>query len=220
MGDHTEKFNKIMSFFQGTDKSFPGLDRFAHQLAKLNTTTDFNDYLTSLAKVYKTNPNKMYFLSLQYLPKTIEWLPSLTEVILFASFIAIIYILVEIFHNNYINNKVRSQSRCVKNKDENNVTVVDQYGNALYTVKYDNKNKTPAQINCEGSGTGKYQNTYNVKVYDYNTKQSTTQTQTCQQQPFTAFGGTSTTTSAPLFYSGNQNLVNFMVGGDTTYFST
>jgi hypothetical protein len=212
-----EKYKQIMGFFVEAGKTLPryvGL-----QLASLKDV-DFKEFLRELAMSNKSAP-KMYAASMGYFFKSFEWLPSLKEFILFALFIAIIYIIVEIIHNIYINNKVAQQSRCIRAKhtDENKVTVTDGNGNVLYSVKYDPATRAAATIKCENDGMGTNANTYNVKTYDYQTNTPKTIQQQCQKQQFTATGGTDTTTNGSLFYSGAPGLIDFMTTNNTAYFN-
>ena len=213
-----EKYKQIMGFFVEAGKTLPryvGL-----QLASLKDV-DFKEFLRELAMANKSAP-KMYVASMGYFFKSLEWLPSLKEFFLFALFIAIIYIIIEIIHNIYINNQVAQQSRCIRAKhtDENKVTVTDENGNILYSVKYDPVNRGTPTITCEHDGMGTTKNTYNVKTFDYQSNTAKTIQQQCQQQQFTASGSTDTTANAPLFYSGAPGLIDFMTTGSPEYFQT
>ena len=213
--DIVNHYNKINSLFHDAGRGLP--DFLMRQLSTLEEA-DFKDYMRRLLLANKYVP-KMYAYTAQYFLKSLEWLPSVTEFILFASFIGIVYIIVEILHNNYINNKVQQQSRCAssKQKDDTSVTVIDANGVQLYTVKYD-KNKSPAQVTCEGSGAGDTTNTYNVTVYDYDHKGPKVIQKTCAQQTAVAAGSTASTANANLFYSGTRGIVDFMTTNNASYF--
>ena len=211
------KYKRIAGLFVDAGTSLPKF--LMLQLSKLEEPV-FKDFLRHLLMADKSAP-KMYAYSIQYLFASMEWLPSFKEFILFATFIAIIYIIVEILHNSYVNNKVQQKSRCVlaKSSQQNTVTATDGQGNQLYTVTYNPATKEAAQVTCVGSGSGDKTNVYTVNVYDYNNKVTNQVPQTCTQQPFTASGGTPQTTGASVFYSGDPGLVDFMTTSNPSYFA-
>lgn len=212
-----QQLKQIRGVFVDAGRSMPL--SIITQLAKLDPAV-FKEYITRLVRADKYAP-KLYAYSAQYFFKSLEWLPSITEFILFATFIGIVYVIVEILHNNYINTKVTQRSRCSRaNASQNStVTVIDSSGNQLYTVEYDKDKQSAAKITCVGSGSGDTTNVYNVNVYDYATKGPVTKTQTCTNQTFTATGGTPTTASANMFYSGTQGIVDFMTTNNPVYFT-
>lgn len=174
----------------------------------------FKDMMTRL-RCCKTLP-KVIILINAFFWKSMTWLPSIAELVIFGTFVAIVFIIAEIAHNNYINNRVKKESRCVRLKQgpHNQVTAVDSNGNPMYTIMYD-ANNNPTKV-CESDGKGSHVNEYNnVKVYDPKTGQSTTasDTLTCNKQTFDQQDG-------QIYYSGDEQLIKFMESDDLRYFNS
>jgi hypothetical protein len=190
-----------------------------NQLTRLKEA-DFNIFINNLNSSNATNNiSAKYAYAARYFVRSLDWLPDFKEFLLFGSFIALIFVIMEVIHSMYINTTVQSKSRCVNNdsKDKNKLYAADQ-NNRMYTVSYNNNKKT-ADIQCEGSGGGTTTNTYNIRVYDYNSKAMMTQQKTCERQGFTAAAGTSQTADKIVYYSGDPMLVDYMMTGNTVYFN-
>lgn len=193
-----------------------------NQVASLKSPADFSDLLLKL-DCEKSSIKKGWQVAC-YWVKSLEWLPSIGEFVIYASFIAILFILIEIIHNNYIANRVKKESRCMRDKQEqkNQVTAVDEGGNGLYTVKYAPGKKEAPVITCEQSGMGATTNTYNVKYWDYaanDSKGANAQKDVVCRQPFTAVGGLSgPAPGSSLYFVGDSQLVDYMRTNDKTYF--
>jgi hypothetical protein len=205
--------------FDSMGKGLPAL--IANNIAKL-AKPDFNDLVVKLGCCGK-NVAKMNMHVTRYFLKSLEWLPSFAEFVIFTSFVAIIFLIYEIYHNTKINDRIRKESRCANKKDipPNSVTAIDTDGNILYNVQYDKDNKN-YEITCENDNTGTFQNTYNVNVYDF-AGSTTTQpnrtnvTKQCRQ-PYAAASGTTKSTNNQLYYIGDNQLVEFMKNNNNDYF--
>lgn len=161
----------------------------------------------------KNNPTKVFMYTGQCFLKSLSWLPSFAEFVIYATFIALLFIIFEIYHSNQIDARVRKESRCARtNNDANNkVTAVDDSGNALYTVDYD-LNKKSYTIGCEGD-RGDHTNEYSVNVYNFQNKNAK-QVRTSCRQTFNSNPDSMT------YYTGDPKLIRFMTNtSDTSYFN-
>lgn len=160
------------------------------------------------------NSLKLDMHRINYLMKSAPWLPSIAEVVIFGTFITIIFIILDIVHSNYINNKVTKESRCLRKNSSGSVTAIDSNGKAMYTITYDKNNA--ATVTCDQKDQGIISNTYtNIKKYDPanpSTPQHIAST-TCATQPFTA------NLSGQIYYTGDDLLVNYMQLDDKSYFT-
>jgi hypothetical protein len=207
---------RVTLLFQKLNK--PLADTISNSIAKL-PTPDFNELVSKLGCCNGNLP-KMYMYVTTYWFKSMEWMPSLAEVVIFTTFIAIIFIIYEIWQSNQINTRVKNESRCARkvNAASDTVTAIDDKGNPLYTVTYDMV-KRDYSIKCEGDRNGNINNQYNVKLYDFNKKQAKNDKKQKCNQTFTATSGMDNTDGL-VYYSGDPGLVNFMQFGDTTHFTT
>ena len=213
-----EKYRKIAYVLVKAGVSIPKF--IIKQLSRLQDA-DFSIFINNLWRD-QSSVSKVYAYCAQYFIRSLEWLPDLKEFILFASFVALIFVVLEVVHSTYINAAVRSQSRCVKyknDKDRNKVHAYDGNGNLLYSVKYDNVKQT-SDIICEGAGTGTSTNIYNVRVYDYKSNSTTTQQKKCEKQAADAKAGTDSTRDEHVYYTGDSMLVDYMKNpSNVAYFS-
>lgn len=206
--------SRITAMFDAVNKPLSNL--VANQLKSLSTP-DFNDLYFKLSCCRGSIP-RMYGYVARFFVKSLEWLPSLPELIIFGTFVALVFIIIEMIHNNYINERVKKESRCAKEKEStpDQVTAIDANGNTLYTVKY-NADKQ-ATLECEANNLGNSRNEYTVKLYDPTSANSAKiQNKLCAYQNFSAASGT-TASTGQIYYTGDSGLVRFMETNDLAYF--
>lgn len=158
---------------------------------------------------------------INYYLKSLPWLPSIAEVVIFGVFVAIMFIVADIIHGNYINNKVMRESRCQRKQTNGKVTAIDSNGKALYTISYDENNKVSLACEQDGKGGNILNHYTGIKEYDPNSKDPSKTSfngdLTCSQQPFTANISGST---GHIYYTGDELLVKYMTVDDTSFFTS
>lgn len=169
------------------------------------------------------NTAKVWGYLMRYFVKSQKWLPSFGELIIYVTFIAIVFIVIEILHNQSISARVKKESRCIKERNnvQDQVTAYDSNNNSLYTVKYDPATKKHLSTECVNENpSGRSTNEYNqIKTYSIDTGTARTDNSKTCKQNFDAAGGTRAANTGTISYSGDANLVQYMYNNDLSYFA-
>lgn len=207
--------NRVINMFQSVNKPLNSI--ITNNLATLSKQ-DYNDLIFKLG-CCKENVAKMYVQVTRYFLKSLTWLPSISEFVIFSTFIALMFIIYEIYHQNKIDNRIRKNSRCALRTDEdkNKITAYDDNSNALFTVQY-NTDKREYSVQCVNDNSGNNVNTYdNIKVYDF--AQSTKDRPVTTNASVVCNQNFQYNSSQNKFYIGDPALVRFQTTGDASYFT-
>lgn len=152
-----------------------------------------------------------------------SWIPSspsgfVTEIVTFGVICALLYFLIEFFHNNSIQTELRKKSRCIRSKEVGRkggqyvVNVVNKDNQKLYTVGYDLSSRE-VSVEC-ACPEGKVANTFNnIPIYNLNTlttEKIKEKLCACDQSYYRP--------GESVYYTGYPSLVSFMNSGDLTFF--
>jgi len=139
------------------------------------------------------------------------WIPSGHEIFIFLISIILLFILVMLFHYNSIQNRVKKESRCLRENKEKTasgvytVTATNSRNKPLYRVGY-NLGAKQYSLEC-ACNPGDVVNTFkNIHVYDMHTNSVQTVTEKqCQCDSYLMDDA-----SGQVYYTGYPGLVQFM----------
>lgn len=142
------------------------------------------------------------------------------EVFLFSITLAIVCLIIVLFHYSNIQKEVNKKSRCMRERrigSRNGVYSVEarnEFNDPLYKVSYDLGAKT-FNVNCSCKTGNVVNNFSDLKVYDMRNPTDPIRTipkQTCQCDRLVE--------PTTVYYDGYPDLIRFMNNNDTSFFTT
>lgn len=114
-----------------------------------------------------------------------------------------------------ITSQVKNIEKCYMPSDDENVFVLvkNRYGEPMYKVSYDMKNRN-SYVTCECAGGSNINNFTNIKVRDLKNLQDAYETKTCQCDK--SFGIVDQLNE---YYYGDQGIIRYMKTGDISAFN-
>jgi hypothetical protein len=147
------------------------------------------------------------------------WVPSVQELILFVTVIALIIILIRLFHHNKVQKTVRATSRCVRERElgyRSGVYTVNAYNKdnePLYKVTY-NTETSDVTVDCAckpGTAVSTFRNIKYFNLRDPANGNQVVPEKLCEcQKPLS--------NDERVYYRGYPGLIRYMYSGDETFF--